>query len=331
MDLEQWLSTRFGLMLLLLLLVVGLCTPASGEPVVSPQNPPSTSVDALVLPSEWSSSERWAWHRIAEGRPADFDARFGTSLGSAREPEDRFADPRRILSAGFLRTILTSEAIGRAVPREGVRIRGAVFRSAVDVRDAVLARPLEISDSRFAGEVVLNRLRTPTSVSFAGTEFNKPIWLDSVRIGGNLGIHDAQLARVVLKTAVIDGDLDLSQSRVAGELNLNGSAVRGTLFLNAAKLQGVDLTNSTIGRQLQAASSKFGGTFEAAGLSTGGHVLMNKGAKFGDVLLRGARIGWAAQSVWINFFRAIRWSVLDRRTGLFTWEVPILRTQLKFP
>ena len=104
------------------------------------------------------------------------------------------------------------------MPREGVRIRGAVFESAVDVRDAVLARPLEISDSRFAGEVVLNRLRTPTSVSFVGSEFENTIWLDSVRIGGNLGMHDAQLARVVLKTAVIDGDLNLSQSRVAGEL-----------------------------------------------------------------------------------------------------------------
>ena len=172
-----------------------------------------------------------------------------------------------------------------------MRIRGAVFESAVDVRDAVLARPLEISDSRFAGEVVLNRLRTPTSVSFVGSEFENTIWLDSVRIGGNLGMHDAQLARVVLKTAVIDGDLDLSQSRVAGELNLNGSTVRGTLFFNAATLQGVDLTNSTIGRQLQASSSKFGGTLEAAGLSTKGHVLMNEGAKFADVLLRGARIG----------------------------------------
>ena len=291
MALEQWLNTRFGLTLVLSLIVVSMWTPASGEPVVSPQSPPSSSVDALVLHSEWSSSERWAWDRIAVGRPADFDVRFGTSDGSGRKAEDRFADPRRRLSAGFLRTILTSEGIGRAVPREGVRIRGAVFESAVDVRDAVLARPLEISDSRFAGEVVLNRLRTPTSVSFVGSEFQDTIWLDSVRIGGNLGMHDALFARVVLKTAVIDGDLNLSRSRVGGELNLNGTTVRGTLFFKAATLQGVDLTNSTIGRQLHAASSEFSGTFEAAGLSTGGHVLMNEGSKFGDVLLRGARIG----------------------------------------
>ena len=178
------------------------------------------------------------------------------------------------------------------MPREGVRIRGAVFDSAVDVRDAVLARPLEISDSRFVREVVLNRLRTPTSVSFVGSEFQDTIWLDSARIGGNLGMHDARFARVVLKTAVIDGDLNLSRSRVAGELNLNGSTVHGTLFFKATTLRGVDLRNATIGRQLHAASRpQLSGTFEAAGLSTGGHVLMNEGAKFADVLLRGAQIG----------------------------------------
>ena len=91
----------------------------------------------------------------------------------------------------------------------------------------------------------------------------------------------------MLKTAVVDGDLSLSRSRVAGELNLNGSTVGGTLFFKAATLRGVDLTNATIGRQLHAGSSRFSGTFEATGLSTGGHVLMNKGARFREVLLRG--------------------------------------------
>ena len=172
-----------------------------------------------------------------------------------------------------------------------MRIRGAVFDTTVDVRDAVLTRPLEISDSLFAGEVVLNRLRTRTSVTFAGSQFQHAIWLDSARIGGNLGMQDARLARIMLKTAVVDGDLSLSRSRVAGELNLNGSTVGGTLFFKAATLRGVDLTNATIGRQLHAGSSRFSGTFEATGLSTGGHVLMNKGARFREVLLRGARIG----------------------------------------
>lgn len=177
------------------------------------------------------------------------------------------------------------------MPREGVRIQGAVFDAAIDLRDAVLAWPLGINDSRFGGEVQLNRLRTPTSVTFSGSHFLHTLWLDSARIGGNLGMQDGRFAHVVLKTAEIDGDLNLSRSRVADDVNMNGSTVHGTLFLKAATLRGVDLTNATVGRQLNAASSKFSGTFEAASLSTGGHVLMNKGARFADVLLRGARIG----------------------------------------
>ena len=243
------------------------------------------------MPSEWSSSEKWAWDRIAGGRTADFNVRFGTEEGSGRKSVDRFADPRRKLTAGFLRTLLTSEELGRVVPHEGVRIRGAVFETAVDVRDAVLVHPLEISDSRFAGEVMLNRLRTPTSVSFVGSQFQHTIWLDSVRIGGNLGMHDAQFDRVLLKTAVIDGDLNLSRSRVEGELNLNGSTVHGTLFFKEAMLRGVNLVNAKVGRQLNATSSKFSGTFEANGVSVDGHVLMNKDARFADVVLRSARIG----------------------------------------
>ena len=138
---------------------------------------------------------------------------------------------------------------------------------------------------------MLNRLRTPTSVTFVGSQFQDTIWLDSARVGGNLGMQDARLARVVLKTAVIDGDVSLSRSRATGEINMNGSTVRGTLFFKKATLRGVDVTNATIGRQLHAGSSRISGTFEGAGLSTGGHVLMNKGARLADVLLRGARIG----------------------------------------
>ena len=288
---REWLIVQFGLAVVIFLVIVGAWTPSAGESPALPQSPLSSSLDAPTLPSEWTSSERWAWGQVAAGRPADFDARYGTTESSGRKSDDRFADPRRKLSAGFLRTVLTPEGLGRAVPREGVRIRGAVFVTTVDVRDVVLTRPLEISDSLFAGEVVLNRLRTPTSITFGGSQFQQTIWLDSARIGGNLGMHDARLARIVLKTAVIDGDLVLSRSRVAGELNLNGSTVSGTLFFEAATFRGVDLTNATIGRQLHAGSSRFSGTFEAAGLSTGGHVLMNKGARFEEVLLRGARIG----------------------------------------
>ena len=291
MGLWRWMSTRSNLMWPLLLLAAGSWTPASGESAASARVDQTCSLDALALPSGWNSSETWAWGQIAEGRVADFDALLGTVNGSGQQTDERFGDPRRVLGATFLRAVLTREQFGGAVPPEGVRIRGAVFDGDLDIRDAELTRVFEISDSRFTGKVVFNRLRTSTSVSFDGSTFEHELWLDSVRIGGNLVMTNGELGRVVLKTAEIDGDFAMSRSSVTGELNLNGSTVRGSLFLKGGTFAGVDLTTATVGRQLNTGGSAFNGTFEAGGLSTGGHLLMNGGARFGDVVLRGARIG----------------------------------------
>ena len=291
MGLWRWVSTRSSLRWPLLLLAAGSWTPASGESAASARVDQTCSADAPALPSGWNASETWAWSQIAEGRVADFDALLGTGKGSGQQTDERFGDPRRVLRATFLRAVLTREHFGGAVPPEGVRIRGAVFDGDVDVRDAVLTRVFEMSDSRFAGTVVFNRLRTSTSVSFDGSKFEDELWLDSVRIGGNLVITNGELGRVVLKTAEIDGDFAMSRSSVTGELNLNGSTVRGSLFLKGGTFADVDLTAAAVGRQLIAHGSTFNGTFEAGDLSTGSHLLMNDGAKFGDVLLRGARIG----------------------------------------
>ena len=291
MSVDQSTVARSRLVLLLSLVLVVFWTPVWSESPVSPQSAEASPVALHAVPSEWSQSERWAWSRIAAGHPADFDALLGTDEASGRKTDDRFADPHRRLGSGFLRTLITPEGLGHAVPRQGVRIRGAIFDTAVDVRDAVLTRPLEISDSRFAGEVMLNRLRTPTSVSFVGSQFMNTLSLDSARIGGNLAMHEGRFARVVLKTAVIDGDFNLSRSRVGDKLNLNGATVHGTLFFKAATLRRVNLINATIGRQLNAAASRFAGTFDAGGVSTRGHVLMNDGAEFADVVLRSARVG----------------------------------------
>ena len=287
----RWMSGRSGLAWLLLWLMVGSWTPVSGESAPSARADQAHGVDASELPSGWSSAETWAWSQITEGRVADFDAILGTAKDSGKQTHERFGDPRRVLGAAFLHAVLTQEQFRGAVPPEGVRIRGAVFDGDVDVRDAVLTRVLEISDSWFAGKVRLNRLRTSTSVSFDGSTFEDELWLDSVRIGGNLNMTNGELGHVMLKTAEIDGDFAMSRSVVNGELNLNGSTVGGSLFLKSATFAGVDLTNATVGRQLITSGSTFNGTLEGGGLSIGGSLRMTDGSKFGDVVLRGARIG----------------------------------------
>ena len=290
MALQRWMSSRSSRPCLVLLLAVGSWTPASGESATLARVDQARSVEVPASAAGWNPAETWAWGQIAEGRVADFDALLGTVKGSEKHTYDRFGDPRRVIGAHFLRSVLTREQFGGAIPPEGVGIQGAVIGD-LDIHDAVLTHPLGIFDSRFAGKVVFNRLRTSTSVSFDGSTFEDELWLDSVRIGGNLNMTNGEFDRVMLKTAHIDGDFALSRSIVTGELNLNGSTVRGSLFLKGGTFAGVDLTTATVGRQLIVSGSAFKGRFEGGALSTGGHVLMNGGAKFGDVVLRGARIG----------------------------------------
>ena len=291
MAFDKHMYIPVGMTLVVWLMAAGAWTSAGGEPTTSSESPPESSASVETLPSHWSSSEKWAWTQIASGLPANFDTQFGTAGSADQKAKDRFTDPRRRLSASFLRTILADGKFSRQIPAEGVRIEGAVFDTAIDLRDAVLAHPLQISYSLFLGEVMLNRLRTSTAVTFVGSQFGQTIWLDSVRIGGSLGMHNAKFARIEMKTSVIEGDLSMSRSRVRGNLNLNGSKVHGTLFFKGTEFNGVDLTNATIGRQLNAKSSTFADTFKAGGLSTGGHVLLNERASFADVVLRSARIG----------------------------------------
>ena len=200
-------------------------------------------------------------------------------------------DARRRLGARFLRAILTREPFRAVVPYEGIRIRGAHIDEGVDLRDVVLDRVLEVSDSRLAGTVILNRLRTSTSVSFSGSTFEGDLWLDSAEIGGDLVMTDGVYRDIVLKTAKVGSELAMSESRVTGKLNLNGATVGGDVFLTRGRFTAVNMTGATVGRQLRTSGSTFKGKFEMGGISTGGHLLMNDGAQFRMVVLLGARIG----------------------------------------
>ena len=291
MGFARWKNASWGPALGLLLLVAGTSSPASGASETSAGDGRGCSADPSTFPAAWSTSETWAWGRICEGRAADFDTALGTAKKSAQHTDDRFGDARRMLGADFLRTILTREQFRGAIPPEGVRIQGAVFADDVDLRDAVLTRVLGISDSRFRGKVTMNRLRTPTSVSFNGSKFERELWLDSVRIGGNLVMTNGEFGRVVMKTARIDGDFAMSRSNVTGALNMNGATVGGNLFLKNGTFGEVNLTNAVVGRQLNTGQSTFNGTLQMGGLSTEGHLMMNDGTKFEEVVLRGARIG----------------------------------------
>ena len=285
-------AIRRGAALGLLLVMAATWIPASATSASSAWDEQAFRRDASTLPAAWSKAERWAWEKICKGEVADFDEKLNTGKASGRNTDDRFKDRGRRVGADFLRAMLTSDRLKSAIPREGVRIRGAFFETDVDVRDAVLAHVFEISDSRFAGKAMLNRLQTPTSISFDGSTFEGELWLDSASIGGNLNMTNARFSQgVMLKRAGIDGDIGMSHSHVDGRLNMNGAAVGGSLFMNDGTFNIVNLTTARVDGQVQMSGATLDGRVTMGAIATGGHLLMNGEAEFGEVVLRGARIG----------------------------------------
>ena len=230
------------LVLLLLTAAIGTVAASTSADSATREDNAQACGQVVPVPETWSPSERWAWYQICQGRPADFDAAFGTKEDSGRHTDERFLDARRKLTAGFLRTLLAREPYRSAVPPEGVRISGAIFQEDVILRDAVLVRVLGIFDSKFLGKLEMNRLRTPTSVAFTGSTFEKELSLDSAKIGGNLNMTGGDFGEIILKTAEIRGGLSMTDSHVTGRLNMDEASVGGTLFLRDATFTDVDLT-----------------------------------------------------------------------------------------
>ena len=288
---ESWAIDRLVLILLLLMVATGTVAATISADSVAREDDAQACGQVTSVPAAWSPSERWAWRQICQGQSADFDAAFGTQEISGQQSDERFLDARRKLTADFLSTLLSQEPYRSAIPPEGVKIRGATFEGDVILRDAVLVRVLGVFDSKFLGKLEMNRLRTPTSVAFTGSIFEKELSLDSANIGGNLNMIGGDFGEIVLKTAEIRGDLSMTDSHVTGLLNMNGARVGGTLFLRDATFNGVDLTEVTIGRQLSTRGSTFKGSLNMGSLATGSHVFMNQGSSYADVDMQDARIG----------------------------------------
>ena len=88
----------------------------------------------------WNDAEEWAWGEICAGRIADFNDHHG--LAEPLDPNkpdkwDAKAKNRR-LSPAFLEAVLLHDPWRGAIPRQGVRIAGALFSDPLDLSHARL-------------------------------------------------------------------------------------------------------------------------------------------------------------------------------------------------
>jgi uncharacterized protein YjbI with pentapeptide repeats len=246
--------------------------------------------ECRVPPHEsWSDLERWVWQEVGSGRIADIDAKLGKSA-DPKKPEDW--GPERRLNGRFIETILLHDPWRRAIPRQGVRIVGALFDEPVDLVEAEIAHEFWLVRSRFTSDVDLSGIRTRSLLSLSGSVFTGTLNMDSASIGGDLFMREgAEFAAVELVGAKVGGQLDITGAKVIGTLNMDAASIGGSLFMHGgAEFAEVILRRAQIGGQLALVRAKVTGTLTMDSASIGGSLFMSEGAEFAAVDLRGAKI-----------------------------------------
>jgi hypothetical protein len=247
--------------------------------------------ECRVPPHEsWSDLETWVWQEVGSGRIADINARLGKPA-DPKKPENW--GPERRLSAHFLETLLLHDPWRGAIPRQGVRIVGALFDEPVNLVEAEIAHELWLDRSHFTSNVDFHRIRTRSLLSLRGSVVTGTLDMDSASIGGSLLMREgAEFAEVILRSAEIGGHLSLIGAKVTGTLTMDSASIGGSLFMReGAEFAEVRLVGAKIGDQLSLIGAKVTGTLDMDSASIGGALLMSEGAEFAEVILRGAKVG----------------------------------------
>lgn len=209
--------------------------------------------------------------------------------------EDEEWPPERTIDAGTVRAVLRLEDLD-ADP-QGLRIRGARITGTLDLSlfdvpcpvrflycsfatapdfSRLTVRELDLTGSRLLGMTVANS-EVKANLVCERIRSEGAIVADGLRAGGSVFFTDANLRAepsLVLMTARIEGDIDLSHSVFGGEVLLRSTKAEGRIFLVACRWEpgdddaltaealdtdGLELTGcDTKGRALNLAASRVG-------------------------------------------------------------------------
>jgi hypothetical protein len=165
-----------------------------------------------ALPS-WSLQEKWVWKKICLNEVADFNKE--NSYGGTLYPKESQEWPEnRILTSEFLETIILHEPYSGAIPHQGIRIIGAWLNKPLDLSNSNLEHQLILTNSRFDSYVNLSSLKTPYSISLAGSKFKDKLIMSRLNVGENLYIGNG---------AEYDGEVVINEAKINGSLSMIGS------------------------------------------------------------------------------------------------------------
>jgi hypothetical protein len=214
--------------------------------------------ECRVPPHEsWSDLEKWVWQEVGSGRTADINAKLGKSA-DPKKPEDW--GPQRRLRPAFLETILLHNPWRSAIPRQGVRIVGALFDDAVDLHGLHITHEFWLDYSRFVADVDLSLIRAQFGLSLEGSGIVGTLNISIAQVKIQLNLSYALLANTKLISATITDNFFLVGANVSGALEINSASIDGSLVMNEGSVfADVDLEGAKIGGQLNLSGAKVKG------------------------------------------------------------------------
>jgi hypothetical protein len=132
--------------------------------------------------------------------------------------------PDNAIRAQFLRFLVLGGDEAKPVHEKGVRLRGAFVDGPLNLVGGTLPFPLFLLNCCFTAPIDLYCARSRT-ISLIGS----------------------RLLALTANRLQLDGDLDLSESRIAGETRLSGTRIEGSLECSGAQLQGLNCDRAKIG------------------------------------------------------------------------------------
>jgi len=251
----------------------------------------------LDLPGDsgWSDAEHWAWAEICAGRPASMTrfAKDGKTCNPASIKDE--VPEGRILSARFLRLILTQ-----------ARFSDALERPQVFVQCAQVTGALDLEDERIAPGVLFHQSHLTAGLNAKGARFDRSVYLnqsvlvmgldaDEVTVGGGLFLSDMTTVKggVSLESARVAGNLSADATVIDGDFHAGSAEIGGSLSLSdSATVKGeANLLGVRVAGDVDASGVSIAGDFEASSAEIGGGLYLRGAASVtGEVRLLGARV-----------------------------------------